>query len=67
MHTSFVYVLCMYPQVFTPHTHIVAVKTTGNVYCYEAIEELCIKPKNWKDLIDDTPFKRSDIIHIQVQ
>ena len=52
--------------MFTPHTHIVAVRTSGNVYCYEALEELCIKPKNWKDLIDDTPFKRSDIIHIQV-
>lgn len=24
-----------------------------------------IKPKNWKDLLDDTPFKKSDIINIQ--
>jgi peptidyl-prolyl cis-trans isomerase-like protein 2 len=35
-------------KVFTPHTHIVAIKTTGNVYCYDAVDELCIKPKNWK-------------------
>lgn len=41
-------------KVFTEHTHIVAVRTAGNkgnVYCWEAVEELNIKPKNWKDLI----------------
>eukprot|EP00878_Enallax_costatus_P005031 GHUV01005291.1.p1 GENE.GHUV01005291.1~~GHUV01005291.1.p1 ORF type:complete len:453 (+),score=156.64 GHUV01005291.1:285-1643(+) len=52
-------------KVFTPHTHIVAVKTTGNVYSYDAIDELCIKPKNWKDLLTEEPFTRKDIIHIQ--
>ena len=31
----------------------------------QAVEELNIKPKNWKDLLDDTPFTRKDIIHIQ--
>lgn len=35
-------------KVFTPHSHIVALKTTGNVYSYDAIDELCVKPKNWK-------------------
>ncbi len=29
------------------------------------MEELNIKPKYWKDLIDDTPFTRKDIIHLQ--
>ena len=24
-----------------------------------------MKPKNWKDLLDDTPFTRKDIIHLQ--
>lgn len=33
-------------QVFTESTHIVAVKTSGNVYCYQALEELNFKPKN---------------------
>jgi len=33
-------------KVFTEFTHIVAVKTTGNVFCYEAIKELNLKPKN---------------------
>ncbi|KXZ54522.1 hypothetical protein GPECTOR_4g587 [Gonium pectorale] len=52
-------------KVFTEHTHIVAVRTTGNVYCWEAVEELCVKPKNWRDLLTDEPFTRKDIIHIQ--
>lgn len=29
------------------------------------MEELNIKPKYWKDLLDDTPFTRKDIIHLQ--
>ncbi|KAL4431394.1 hypothetical protein ABPG75_006650 [Micractinium tetrahymenae] len=52
-------------KVFTEHTHIVAVKTTGNVYCWEALEELCLKPKNMRDLLTDEPFTRKDIIHLQ--
>lgn len=38
-------------QVFTEHTHIVAVKPSGNVYCWEAVEQLCLKPKNLRDLL----------------
>ncbi|CAH2074542.1 unnamed protein product, partial [Iphiclides podalirius] len=52
-------------KLFTKNSHIVAIRTTGNVYSYEAVEQLNIKTKNWKDLIDDTPFTRSDIITIQ--
>jgi len=52
-------------KVFNTSTHIAAIKTTGNVFCYEAIEELNIKAKNYKDLISDEPFTRSDIIVIQ--
>lgn len=50
---------------FTKNSHIVAVATTGNVFSYEAIEQLNIKTKNWKDLVDDTPFTRKDLITIQ--
>lgn len=50
---------------FTKNSHIVAVSTTGNVFSYEAIEQLNIKTKNWKDLVDDTPFSRKDLITIQ--
>jgi len=56
------------PALFKPfskNSHIVAVATTGNVYCWEAIDQLNIKTKNWKDLVDDTPFLRKDIITIQ--
>ncbi|KNA14287.1 hypothetical protein SOVF_108650 [Spinacia oleracea] len=52
-------------KVFTEFTHIVAVKTTGNVFCYEAIKELNIKTKNWKELLTDEPFTRDDLITIQ--
>ncbi|KAF5763632.1 putative peptidylprolyl isomerase [Helianthus annuus] len=52
-------------KVFTEFTHIVAVKTTGNVFSYEAIKELNLKTKNWKELLTDEPFKREDIITIQ--
>lgn len=50
---------------FTKNSHIVAIKPTGNVFSYEAVEQLNIKTKNWKDLVDDTPFVRKDIITIQ--
>jgi peptidyl-prolyl cis-trans isomerase-like protein 2 len=53
-------------KVFTEFTHIVAVKTTGNVFCYEAIKELNIKTKNWKELLTEEPFTRADLITIQV-
>ncbi|CAD5336123.1 unnamed protein product [Arabidopsis thaliana] len=47
-------------KVFTEFTHIVAVKTTGN-----AIKELNIKTKNWKELLTEEPFTRADLITIQ--
>lgn len=50
---------------FTKNSHIVVIKTSGNVFSYEAVEQLNIKGKNWKDLINDTPFTRTDIITIQ--
>lgn len=52
-------------KLFTKHSHIVAVKTTGNVFSYEAVEQLNIKTKNWKDLVNDQPFERKDLITIQ--
>ncbi|XP_012886973.1 PREDICTED: peptidyl-prolyl cis-trans isomerase-like 2 [Dipodomys ordii] len=51
--------------VFTDNTHIVAVRTTGNVYAYEAVEQLNIKAKNFRDLLTDEPFSRQDIITLQ--
>ncbi|XP_065073432.1 RING-type E3 ubiquitin-protein ligase PPIL2 [Ochlerotatus camptorhynchus] len=50
---------------FTKNSHIVVNGKSGNVFSYEAIEQLNIKAKNWKDLLDDTPFTRKDLITIQ--
>jgi peptidyl-prolyl cis-trans isomerase-like protein 2 len=52
-------------RVFNANSHIVAIKTTGNVYSFDAVERLNIKPKNFKDLVTDEPFKRTDIITLQ--
>ncbi len=52
-------------QVFTESTHIVAIRTSGNVYAWEAVEEFNIKPRFLKDLLTDQSFTRKDIIHIQ--
>jgi peptidyl-prolyl cis-trans isomerase-like 2 len=52
-------------KVFTENSYIVAVKVSGNVYSAEAIEELCKKPNNWKDLLTNEPFSSKDLIVIQ--
>ncbi|KAI9321526.1 peptidyl-prolyl cis-trans isomerase-like 2 [Dichotomocladium elegans] len=52
-------------KVFSDHTAIAAIKTTGNVFAYETIERLNIKAKHWKDLLTDEPFTRKDIIMLQ--
>jgi hypothetical protein len=51
--------------VFTDNSHIVALRNTGNVFSYEAIDRLNIKPKSFKDLVTDEPFTRADIITLQ--
>jgi peptidyl-prolyl cis-trans isomerase-like protein 2 len=52
-------------KTFTPHTHIVANKASGHVYCFEAVETLCYKTKNFKDLMTEVPFTKQDIITLQ--
>ena len=52
-------------KVLKNNTHVAAIKTTGNVFSYEAVEEMNIKTKNWKDLLNDKPFIRDDIIVLQ--
>ncbi|KAI6184054.1 U-box domain-containing protein [Aphelenchoides bicaudatus] len=56
------------PVTFRTFTHfsvIVAIRTTGNVYSMEAVNELNLKRSHLKDLLDDTPFLRKDIISLQ--
>lgn len=38
---------------------------TNAYFVFKAIEELNIKGKNWKELLTDEPFVRTDIITIQ--
>ena len=52
-------------KILNNNVHVAAIKTTGNVYAYEAVEEMNIKTKNWKDLLNDDPFTRNDIIVLQ--
>lgn len=52
-------------KVFNNNSHIVAVKSTGNVFSYEAVEQLNLKAKNFKDLLTDEPFTRKDLVTIQ--
>ena len=52
-------------KVLTNNTHIVALKTTGNVFAYDTVERLNIKAKVWRDLVSDEGFSRKDIIVIQ--
>uniref|UniRef100_A0A8D3DTM9 RING-type E3 ubiquitin-protein ligase PPIL2 n=1 Tax=Scophthalmus maximus TaxID=52904 RepID=A0A8D3DTM9_SCOMX len=52
-------------NVFTNNSHFVANKVTGNVFSNEAVEQLNIKTKSFKDLLTDEPFTRKDIITLQ--
>ncbi|RXK37207.1 peptidyl-prolyl cis-trans isomerase-like 2 [Tremella mesenterica] len=52
-------------KVFSPHVHIVFLKNTGNVFDMASLQLLAIKPKTWRDLVNDEPFERKDIITIQ--
>ncbi|KAJ9065494.1 cyclophilin peptidyl-prolyl cis-trans isomerase Cyp8 [Entomophthora muscae] len=52
-------------KIFTEHTHIVAIRTSGKVYAYDAVEKLNIRAEIWNDLITDQPFTKKDVISIQ--
>lgn len=52
-------------KVFNDSSHIVAIKTTGNVFSFEAVEQLNLKAKSLKDLLTDEPFQRNDIVTLQ--
>ena len=52
-------------KVFTDNTHIVALRNTGNVFAWDTVERLNVKPKMWRDLVSDEEFGRKDIITLQ--
>ena len=54
-------------KIFTNNTHIVALRhgTYANVFAWDTVERMNIKPKMWRDLVDDAEFTRKDIITLQ--
>ena len=52
-------------KVFNENTHIVCIAKSGNVFAYDAVEQLNLKANFFKDLLTDVPFVRKDIITIQ--
>lgn len=52
-------------RLFTQHTPIIAIKTSGNVYAKDSVDRLNVKAGFWRDLITDEPFTRSDLITLQ--
>lgn len=56
------------PVTFKPltdHSHLVALRNTGNVFLWDTVQRLNIKPKNWRDLVSDAEFSKNDIITLQ--
>ncbi len=49
---------------FGQHSHIVAIRQTGNVFLYDTVLRLNIKPKYMRDLVTDQPFTKADIITV---
>lgn len=52
-------------KVFTNHSHVVMSTASGQIYSFDAVDQLNRKTKHWKDLITSEPFKWSDIVTIQ--
>jgi len=52
-------------NVFTEYSHIIAIAETGNVYSYEAYEQLNKNPKHFFDLLNGTPFDPKNVIVLQ--
>ena len=51
-------------KVFTNHSKVVCIATTGNVFSKDAVKELCFKMNCLEDLLDATPFKKEDVISL---
>ncbi|UZJ55991.1 hypothetical protein CBS101457_005311 [Exobasidium rhododendri] len=50
---------------FNEHSHIVVIRTSGNVFSYDTVQQLNVKAKFLRDLVDDTAFTKKDIITLQ--
>ncbi|WFD32465.1 peptidylprolyl isomerase [Malassezia sp. CBS 17886] len=50
---------------FTDHSHMVFVRPTGNVFLFDTVQQLNLKPRRLRDLVTDEPFQRGDVIMLQ--
>ena len=46
---------CVHDSPLLSRATAAALRTTGNVYAYEALDELCFKPRNFKVRLTDRP------------
>ena len=56
-----------YHQVFNNNSRVMAVRTSGNVFSAEAVEELNFKAKSWNDLLTGEVFTKRVSIHHSTQ
>ena len=52
-------------KIFTEHSHIVCIATTGNVFAGDAVQRLNAKLGNWTDLSSGKAFEKKDILTVQ--
>ncbi len=50
---------------FGQHSHLVAIRKSGNVFLWDTVQRLNIKAKYMKDLVTDEAFVKADIITVQ--
>ncbi|CBN74643.1 conserved unknown protein [Ectocarpus siliculosus] len=51
-------------KVFNDNSRILAIKSSGNVFAAEAVEELNYKAKSWNDLLTGEEFTKRDVIKL---
>eukprot|EP00753_Platysulcus_tardus_P016165 PLAT5441.1.p1 GENE.PLAT5441.1~~PLAT5441.1.p1 ORF type:complete len:531 (-),score=182.62 PLAT5441.1:273-1865(-) len=50
---------------FNEHSHIVAIKPSGNVFLWESVKRLNIDSGDMHDLVSGQPFTVDDVLHLQ--
>lgn len=50
---------------FGQHSHLVAIRQSGNVFLWDTVQRLNVKAKYMKDLVTDEAFTKADVITVQ--
>ena len=48
-------------KVFNEHSKIAAIRKTGNIFSWEAIQKLCLDAKHFYDLLNDEPITKDGV------